>query len=135
MEIKKSFWKIGKEDSKKFNNISLGRKTGTVTFLLGILFTAGLVLPIAILVFEIVEIYWFNEKTMVIFLAIAWGLLMLCNGMSNYITVKMAKAINKDMTDLQEVNEYAVFFYQSTNIFYGLFLLAVLIFFGVSALS
>jgi len=48
MEIKKSFWKIGKEDSKKFNNISLGRKTGTVTFLLGILFIQALTATIII---------------------------------------------------------------------------------------
>ena len=135
MEIKKSFWRIGKEDNKKFNRIKLGRKTGVLTFLLGILFTAILVLPIAIFTFEAVELYWYNEKTMVIFLAIAWGLLMLCNGFSNYVTVKMAKAINRDMSDLQEVNEFAIFFYQSTNIGFGLFILAVLIFFGVSALS
>ena len=135
MEIKKSFWRIGKENSKKFNQIKLGRKTGILTFFTGIILTAILVLPIAIFTFEIVEIYWYNQRTMVIFLAIAWGLLMLCNGLSNYISVKMAKAINKEMTDLQELDEGAIFFYQTTNIGFGLFILVVLIFFGVSALS
>ena len=135
MEIKKSLRQIGKEDTKKFGNLHLSRKTNFLTFFIGILFTAILILPTAILIFEIVELYWYNQKTMVIFLAIAWGLFMIANGMSNYITIKMAKAMNKDMTDLQEIDEVAVFFYQTTNIWFGLFILIILIFFGVSALS
>ena len=135
MEIKKSLWKIGKEDNKKFARLRFNRKTNILTFLIGLLFTAILLIPISVFVFEIVELYWYNQKTMVIFLAIAWGLLMLANGFSNYVTIKMTKAMNKDMTDLNEINEYAVFFYQTTNFWFGIFILAILIFFGVSALS
>lgn len=135
MEIKKSLWRIGKEDNKKFGKLKLSRKTNLLTFVVGIVLTAVLILPFAIFLFEVVELYWYNQKTMVIFLAIAWGMFMLANGLSNYISIKMAKAMNKDMTDLANINEFAVFFYQTTNIYFGIFILIVLIFFGVSALS
>ena len=135
MEIKKSLWKQGKEDSKKYNKIRLGRKVGLTSFFLGLVLTAIMVIPLACITFEVVELYWYNSRTMVIFLAIAWGLIMLCNGMSNYISVRIAKVMNKDMTNLQEINEFAILFYQSLNLGFGLFIFGVLLFFGVSSLS
>ena len=71
---------------------------------------------------------------MVIFLAVAWGLLMVANGLSNFFTVKLCKIMEKEMNDLQEINEYAILLYQTFNIGFGLFIFAVLLFFGVSAL-
>ena len=134
MEMKKSLWRRGKEANKIFYKIKFNKKTNILSFLLGILFTAIIILPFAVLLFELVELYWYNEKTMVIFLAIAWGLLMVCNGLSNFFTVKICKAAVPDMTDLQDINEYEILFYQTFNIGFGIFIFAILLFFGVSAL-
>ena len=133
MEIKKSIWRRGKDATKAFYKVKLSKKTNFITFFMGILLTAILIVPFACLLFEIVELYWYNEKTMVIFLAFAWGLLMICNGLSNFFTVKMCKAIETDMDDLQKINEYEILFYQTLNPGFGLFMFFVLMFFGVSA--
>lgn len=134
IEIKQNLWKKGKKETKKYYRIKLSKKTNFLTFFLGLLITALIIFPIACLTFEIVELYWYNQKTMVIFLAIAWGLLMIANGLSNFYTVKICKLIEKDMTDLQEIDEYAILLYQTFNIGFGLFIFAILLYFGVSAL-
>lgn len=134
VEIKESLWRRGKSETKKFYRIKLSKKTNFITFFLGLIFAAIMVFPFACLTFEVVELYWYNQKSMVIFLAIAWGLLMVANGLSNFFTVKLCKIMEKEMNDLQEINEYAILLYQTFNIGFGLFIFAVLLFFGVSAL-
>lgn len=134
IKIKQSLWKKGKAETKKFNRVKLSKKTNILTFFAGLVIAALIVFPLACLTFEIVELYWYNQKSMVIFLAIAWGLLMVANGFSNFYTVKICKIIEKDMTDLQEIDEYAILLYQTFNIGFGLFIFAILLYFGVSAL-
>lgn len=133
MEIKKSAWSKGKEAMKAFYKIKLSKKTNVITFLVGILFTALLILPFAILLFEFIELYWYNPRTMVTFLAFAWGLLMICNGLSNFFTVRMCKSMLPDMKDLQSIDEYLILLYQTFNIGFGVFIFIILMFFGVSA--
>ena len=98
----KSLWRTGKDDYKKFLSIKLSKKSNLVSFLFGILFTCVLVFPIACVVFQVIELYWFSRKSLLFFLAIAWGLLMICNGLSNYISIKMVKAYDKDGTYKEE---------------------------------
>lgn len=134
VEIKQNLWQKGKSETKKFYKIKLSKKANFISFFLGLLIAAVIVFPFACLTFEIVELYWYNQKSMVIFLAIAWGLLMVANGLSNFYTVKICKAMIKEMDDLQKINEYAILLYQTFNIGFGLFIFAILLFFGVSAL-
>lgn len=130
-----SLWKYGKKEFKRFMNIKLKRKTSTLSFLYGILLTAIPLLPIAWILFELVEIFWFEPSTVYIFLTIAWVLFMFANGLSNYLTIKLVKVKEKDMTDIQSINDKAVFFYQSLNIGFGIFILCVLVFFLVMAMQ
>ena len=60
---------------------------------------------------------------------------MLFNGLSNYFTVKLAQAYNKDMDSLQEIKAKYIFYYQILNIGFGIFSLIVIIFFGLGILS
>ena len=134
LQPNKGLWRRGKDATKAFYKVKLSKKTNFITFFMGMLLTAILVIPFAFLLFEVVELYWYNQKTMVTFLAIAWGLLMVCNGLSNYFTVKICKAIETDMDDLQAINEYEILLYQTFNPGFGLFMFFILMFFGVSAL-
>ena len=128
-ELKESYHKYGKKQYKKFVEIKLKKKTNIVSFLLGILFTAIIVFPFAFLLFKIIELYWFKSSTVLIFLCIAWGLLMLCNGLSSYITVKIVQAYETDMTDIQQIDAKAIFFSQTLNIGFGIPTFAVLFLF------
>ena len=130
----KSLWKAGRDDYKKFMKIRLSRKSNIISFLFGILLTAIIVLPFTFVIFQIVELYWFSRKTMILFLAIAWGLLMIANGLSNYITIRMVKAYNTDLVDIQNLDDKAIWFYHTLNPGFGIFMLIVMIFFWVSAL-
>ena len=130
----KSLWRTGKDDHKKFMSIRLSRKTNIVSFLLGILFTAIIILPSTFIVFQVVEIYWFSRRALVLFLSIAWGLLMIANGLSNYITIKIVKAYNTDLVDIQALDDKAIWFYHTLNPGFGVFMLIVMIFFWVTTL-
>ena len=126
---------FGKKEYKRFMNIKIKRKTSILSFLYGILLTAIPILPIAWFLFELVEIFWFQPSTVYIFLTIAWVLFMFANGLSNYLTIRILKVKEKDMSDLQSINDKAVFFYQSLNIGFGIFILAILVFFLVEAMQ
>lgn len=130
----KSLWKIGKEEYKKFVYLDLKKKTNVISILFGIIFTAIIILPFAIFVERIVELYWYMAKTKIILLACAWGLLLICNGLSNYITVKIVKAYEKDMDEVQNIDEKAIFFYQTFNVGFALVTFAIMIFFYISSL-
>ena len=132
---KKSLWQKGKEDNKTFVQLKLKRMTNLKTMFFGLFMTALIIIPIAIVVFQFVELYWYyTPDTMFLFLGIAFALFMVANGLSNYITVKATKLYVKDMDNLQEIDEFAIFFYQFLNPWFALFTTMVLIFFGVSAL-
>lgn len=130
----KSLWSFGRSEFKRFMGIKLKRKTNIISFLFGILFTAIPILPLGWILFELVEIFWFNPSVVYIFLTIAWVLFMFANGLSNYITVRIVKENEKDMEDIQSIDEKAIFFYQTLNIGFGIFILIILIFFLVEAM-
>lgn len=130
-----NLWSYGKKEFKRFMSIKLKRKTSILSFLYGILLTAIPILPIAWALFELVEVYWFASSTVYIFLTVAWVLFMFANGLSNYLTIRILKEKEKDMDDLQSINDKAVFFYQTFNIGFGIFILIILVFFLVEAMK
>ena len=135
LKSRDGLWTFGKKEYKRFMNIKIKRKTSILSFLYGILLTAIPILPIAWFLFELVEIFWFQPSTVYIFLTIAWVLFMFANGLSNYLKIRILKVKEKDMSDLQSINDKAVFFYQSLNIGFGIFILAILVFFLVEAMQ
>ena len=129
----KPLWRTGRDDHKKFMSIRLSRKTNIVSFLFGILLTAIIILPSTFIIFQVVELFWFSRSSMVLFLAIAWALLMIANGLSNYITIRIVKAYNRDLTDIQALDDKAIWFYHTLNPGFGIFMLIVMVFLWVSA--
>lgn len=136
MEVKteKSYWRIGKEQYREFCEIKLKKGTTAKSIFFGLILTALLIIPFAIFVFQFVDLYWYNTpNVMYLFLGIAFALFMICNGLSNYISVKAVKLIEKDMDNLQNIDEKAVFYYQFLNPWFALFILVILIYFAVSS--
>ncbi len=136
MDVKtnKSYFRIGKEHYRTFCELKLKRKTNVKSIFLGLFLTAVLIIPLAIFAFQFIELYWYkNPETMFIFLSIAFALFMLCNGISNYITVKAVKLVEPDMDNLQALDEWAIFFYQFLNPWFALFIFIVLMFFAITS--
>lgn len=130
----KNLWRTGKDEYKKFMSIKLKKSTSLLSFIFGILLTAIVVLPVVWFVFEIIEIYWYNINTVYTFLILSWVLFMFCNGLSNYITIKIVKSVETDMTDIQALDDKAIFFYQTLNFGFGIFILIILVFFFIGAM-
>lgn len=129
-----NFWIIGRNEQKKFYDIKLTTKTNIITFIGGLLLGAIIILPFGLMVFQYIQIY--NYKAIFSFyILLIWILLMLFNGLSNYFTLKLAQAYNKDMDSLQEIKAKYIFYYQILNIGFGIFSLIVIIFFGLGILS
>ncbi|HOE06757.1 MAG TPA: hypothetical protein PLQ99_03580 [Bacilli bacterium] len=129
---RKNLWSKGKEETKKFYEIKLNRSTNIITFIFGLVVTVIIIFPFAALLLEILEINWYKPQAIITFLSFAWGLLMISNGLSNFFTVKLAKCYARDMLELQAIDEYAILFYQCLNIGFGIFILAILLFFGLT---
>lgn len=135
VKSKKSLWRLGKENNKAYLNLNLKKGTSMKTLFFGMLLAGLLILPMAIIVFQFVELYWYHRpNTMYLFLGIAFALLMFANGLSNYITIRATQLCIKDMDNLQEIDAFSVFFYQFLNPWFALFVSVILIFFGVQAL-
>jgi hypothetical protein len=132
MMNRKNLWSKGKEETKKFYEIKLNRSTNIITFIFGLVVTVIIIFPFAALLLEILEINWYKPQAIITFLSFAWGLLMISNGLSNFFTVKLAKCYARDMLELQAIDEYAILFYQCLNIGFGIFILVILLFFGLT---
>ncbi len=136
MEVKteKSYWKTGKDEYREFCEIKLKKGTTTKSIFFGLLLTAILVIPLAVFVFQFVDLYWFySPDAMYLFLGFAFALFMVCNGLSNYISVKAVKLIQQDMSNIQKIDEKAIFYYQFLNPWFALFILFILIYFAISS--
>lgn len=131
--LERSLWRQGKEDYKKFMNAKLSRRSNGVSFLMGLVFAAIIILPFTFIVAQIIELYWYNRSSMTLFLLIAWVMLSAGNGLSNYIAVKMVKAYNKDMDDIQNLDDKAIWFYHTLNPGFMIFTFAIMAFFWVQA--
>lgn len=128
-----SLWRKGKQDIKKFYEIKLKKSTSIKTFLYGILLTAIIIIPFALILIELLQAFIYNLNLVLLFMTISWTMLWLCNGLSNLFTIKLAKLYYKEEPKLQAIDEYAVFFYETINpgfIIFSLFLV-VLVFFRI----
>lgn len=134
IKVEKSFWRKGKDDYRTFCEAKLKKSTNIISIFFGLLVAAIIILPVAIFGFQFVELYWFNNPdAMFLFLAFAFALFMIANGLSNYVTIKMVKLYEIEMKNIQELNCGAVFFYQFLNPWFALFILLILIFFAISS--
>lgn len=126
-----NFWQRGKSEQSKFYDIKLKTKTSVITFIFGLLLGAVIILPFGIMMLQYLVMFGYDLSIFVFYLTIIWVLMMAFNGLSNYFTVKLAQAYNKDMINLQDIKPKYIFFYQIFNFGFGLVSLFVIVFFGV----
>lgn len=123
-----SLWKKGKQDIKKFYDVKLKRSTNIKTFLFGVLLTIICILPFALLLIQFFKAYVYNLNLVLLFALIAWVMLWVCNGVSNYFTIKLAKLYFSEDPKLNSVDEIAVLFYETLNPGFIIFTLFILVF-------
>lgn len=130
-----NFWLRGKRETKKFYDIRLNRSTSVKTFVFGFLMATIIILPIAILIYQFLVIFGYNLTIFGLYLTLIWVALMFFNGLSNYLTVKIAQASVKDMMNLQEIEANYIFWYQLLNIGFGLFSLIIIVVSAIQVLG
>ncbi len=118
---KQSYWKYGKEQYKAFNNYHVKKTTFISTTLLGMLITLVVIFAPLLLLIQLFQTYYYNPSIKLLLVVIAWALLLLCNGLSNYYTVILTKNHAVDDQKLQAFDEKAIMFYNTFNIGFIIF--------------
>ncbi len=127
-----SLWKTGKEDTKKYYELKLSKKTDYKSFLLAIPLTAVAVLPILLILVQFFKLYYYDVVVRFFLGIVAWMLLLVCNGLSNLFMVKLSKRYFPESPTLMGINEKAIFIYHTLDPFFALFTLVIIMYFGVA---
>lgn len=130
-ERKQSLWKQGKNNYKEFLDINFKKFTNFKIIFFGMLITALIILPFCLLLMQIWNVYHYNVQLNYLVVAICFVILMLCNGLSNLFTIKLAKLYSKERENVLKVDEWSIFFYQTLNPGFAFFVIVVFIIFGV----
>lgn len=129
-----NLWVRGKQENKKFLSINLKKGTNFKTFIFGLIIAIFFIFPFALITYQYIEVYKWNSNSFRLFLAVAWVLILLMNGLSNMFTVKLAKVYAEDIVNLQEIDENAIFFYQTLNPGFSIFVFILFLIFGARML-
>ncbi len=126
-----NIWSKGKLEMKKYYDLKLKRSTDIKSMVFGLILTVIAVLPFAFILIDILELLYYHPLISRMLIIMAWMLLMVCNGLSNLFMVKLAKRYYPQNPNLTNIDEKSIFVYQSLNIGFGIFTLAIMIFLGV----
>lgn len=129
-----SLWRKGKQEIKKFYDIKFNKSTNIKTLLFGILITAIIIIPFATILIQIFKAYFYQLNVCMFLVLIGWMMLWLCNGLSNFFTVKLAKIYYKENPKLQNLDEMAILFYETLNPGFIIFTFFVLLVFFLGIL-
>lgn len=121
-----SYRKFGKEQYKLFGNYNVKKITFLKTTFQGILTTLFCILPVLLILIQFFSVYYYNPSIKLFLIVLAWALLLLCNGLSNYFTVKFTKNLILDDPKLQAIDEKAIFYYTTFSTGYIIFTLIIL---------
>jgi len=123
-----SLWKKGKKEYKKFTNYNFKRSTFWRTTLGGMLLTLVVMLPVLLIMIAFFNAFYYMLFFRIFLYLLAWALLLICNGLSNYFTVQMSKTYVTDDENLQNIDSIAIFFYSCLNIGFMVCSLLIIIF-------
>ncbi len=127
-----NLYKRGKSDIKKYYELKLSKKTDYKSFLLALPLTAIVVLPLLLILIQFFKVYYYDVIVRFILGIVAWLLLLLCNGLSNFFMIKLAKRYYPENPILAGINEGAIFLYHTFDPFFAIFTLVLIIYFGVA---
>ena len=126
-----NLWKQGKQDIARYYDLKLKKSTDAKSLIFGILLTLLVILPFLLILIQFFKVFLYNITIRFIILGIAWIMLMIANGLSNYFMVKLAKLYYPQNPNLTELNTKAIFIYETLNIGFGIFTIVAIILFGI----
>ena len=124
-----SYRKYGKQQYKKFGEYNVKKTTFLKTTFQGIFMTIFCIFPILLIMIQFFAMYFYNPSVKLFLITLAWVMLLVCNGLSNYFTVKFTKNLILDDPKLQEIDEKAIFLYTTFSPGYIVFTLVILVIF------
>jgi len=124
-------WKKGKAEIAKYYDLKLKKSTDIKSMFFGIILTIIVILPFLLILIQVFKVYIYDLTARYIILLISWLMLMLSNGLSNFFMVKLAKLYYPENPNLMAIDSKAILFYESLNIGFGLFTIALIFFFGL----
>ena len=80
------------------------------------------------IIYSLYNAFYYKLMFRLFLFVLAWGLLLFCNGLSNYFTVQMSKTYITDDEKLQAFDATAIMFYNCFNIGYMVCTLLIIIF-------
>lgn len=131
---RQNIWSYGRSQFKEFMKIDFKKWTNFRTLFFGMLITAIIVLPIAMLAMRLWALFQYDISIYYLVISIVFILLMVCNGLSNFYTIRLSKLYNPDMANLKAIDEWSVFFYQTFNPGFAIFILIILFVFRMFTL-
>lgn len=134
-EFKKGIWRTGKEESKRFLNIPIGKKKEITSYIYGLLLAAAILAPFVLLAYQVFDLYKYSLSIIVAFLVFVWVALILFSALSNWITVLIVKAWLPEDVEVQKTNTSAIFVYQLLNPGFAAFALIIIMIFVFAALN
>jgi|SRR5690554_2004612 len=126
-----TLWKKGKLETKKYYNLKLKKSIDLKSLFFGMLLTVIVILPFLLILIQVFNIFYYHLTVKTVLMIIAWFMLLLANGLSNMFMVKLAKAYYPEYPQLMEVDEKAIFLYQTFNIGFAIFTFFLILIFGV----
>jgi hypothetical protein len=126
-----NLWKKGKVETQRYYDLKLKRSTDIKSLIFGLIITLVVISPFLLILIQFFKVYFYHPTIRLVLFAIAWVLLMICNGLSNYFMVKLAKAYYPENPNLLNIDEKAIMVYQTFNVGFAIFTIALVIFLGV----
>ena len=126
-----NLWKQGKIETQKYYDLKLKKSTDFKSLIFGLVLTLFAILPVLLILIQLFKVYFYHPVIRLILIFISWVMLLLCNGLSNVFTVKLAKLYYPENPNLTNLNEKAIFVYQTFNIGFIVFTIALIFIFRV----
>lgn len=126
-----NIWKKGKAETQRYYELKLKKSTDFKTMIFGLLITLVAILPVLLIIVQLFKVYYYHATLKIVLIIISWLLLLLCNGFSNVFMVKLAKLYFPENPNLINIDEKAMFFYQTFNFGFIVFTLAIIFIFRV----
>ncbi|MCR5422800.1 MAG: hypothetical protein K6E74_04105 [Bacilli bacterium] len=130
-EKKMGLWRFGKKQYKDFTNYHVKKTTFIKTTIFGIIAALLVLVPFILLLVTFYKVYGYNPRIKILIVTLAWVLILIYNGLTNYYTVQCTKCYISDDEKLQSFDARAIAFYNVLNpwfmIFSFIFIICLLI--------
>lgn len=126
-----NLWTRGKVATQKYYDLKLKKSTDFKSLIFGLILTLLTILPVLLILIQLFKVYFYHSVIRLLLIIISWMLLLVCNGLSNVFMVKLAKLYYPENPNLLDIDEKAIFVYQTFNFGFIVFTLALIFIFRI----